>query len=1109
LPTFLKVGNDLVLANMARINPHLKQALISGPVYGAGLLIGMVAMQLIGSGISPELFLIGGQGLRLAQGILLAFVIAGIGGFFGGFAGGWTLPVVARPKGRWGYAWQSGFTFAVGIGILIFPVLLIISLLSFYEIPTIPARVFGLVFGIVGLVFGLIAGGVLGIWTLRRFVARITWASALGFALGGAGLGYGLWRYLLSVTAGQLHTGSINWLVFGTILFGALGGAGLGAAYYRTADQFSDGALPTHRSKKKRWYRLVVIVGAALFLLTILIRPMVAAVGDLLTPVDAALSPLLDLQTTGTHWLDARQLTTGAIEPALFAGQGGQLALAWVEESHVVMTTGQWSGENQSTEWQQPVQISELQDPVRSEPQIVLDGDGRSHLAWIEAVEGGGEAVLTSRCEDGLCSEPVVVSAEAASGCARPPVPGNRHPTLAINDRGSVVLVWENESGMLPFALWPAEGEAPQVANGCVPTPEARGGSQPRIVSGPESDFTLVFSSSTGDTFSSQYAGGEWDSEPLLLGSGQFPSVFVDDNNVRHASWCDGDGVIYWNDGRTESVAPVSCQSRPELGMDENERVHIVWFADEVENNSGQTNMAEVLYESVQLAGDWTTPAVVAQVGRATQPVMASAKDGSLHLAWSGLDQLSYAAQVQYQCDGDDLSSLGQIVYDVGRQERYIPVEDPVPYCQNRYDQLIITPNPAPEYSDQMPTPNGAFDLVADLIRTAEYEVLFSTMWYAEAANNDSPGSVVATGVADLYQNLKAHPEQYPRGITVRILLDNPPEMARGEATGQLWSLLGDLRHAGIDRMVDPAIGWRLEVADYEGNMPHSHVKSVIVDGKTAVAAGFNMTYDHFPKDHVSGKGNDRFDLALQVTGPVAQSALRMFDDMWIGADERYCLSFDPPLGIPWQVTCFDRSAEGDHAPEVLKFYLPGDDDHAFSLYRSKVHDAADIQTVDALRSAQESLDIIQVNFSLDLVCNLNILFDICSAEISPDYMPALIEAAENGAKVRALVKPSPFEGIENNVALDALDSRMRELGLEDQVEIRFYDGPMHPKAALIDEQMLIVGSQNFHYSAFGSGGGLNEYSFAVENDKAAEDFSRAFEFLWEQTEPRSQTANN
>jgi phosphatidylserine/phosphatidylglycerophosphate/cardiolipin synthase-like enzyme len=679
---------------------------------------------------------------------------------------------------------------------------------------------------------------------------------------------------------------------------------------------------------------------------------------------------------------------------------------------------------------------------------------------------------------------------------------------LAINDSGSLLLVWENENGALPFALWQAAEQAPQVAIGCVPTPEVETARQPRIVTGPDGDFTLVFSSSSGDIFTGQYAGGEWDPRPVLLGRGQNPSVFVDDKNAQHVSWCDGDQVIYENDGRTETVASSRCQSRPELGIDEDGQVHVVWFADQVENNGGQASTAEVLYESVQVAGDWAAAAVVAQVKQVTQPTLVAGGDGTLHLAWSGPEQLSYTTQVQYQCDGDDLSRLGQIVYDIGRQEQYIPADDPVPYCQNRYDRLIITPNPAPEYSDQTPTPNGAFDVAADLIRAAEYEVLFSTMWYAAAANNDSPGSVVAAGVADLYKNLQAHPEQYPRGVTVRILLDNPPEMARGEATGQLWSLLSDLRHAGIDKMVDPAIGWRLEVADYEGNMPHSHVKSVIIDGKTAVAAGFNMTYDHFPEEHVSGKGNGRFDLALQVTGPMAQAALRMFDDMWIGADQRHCLSFNPPLGVPWQATCFDRSAEGDHVPEVLKFYLPGDDNHAFSLYRSKVHDAADFQTVEAMRAAQESLDIIQVNFTLDLVCNLNILFEICIADISPEYMPALIEAAENGAKVRALIKPSPFEGIENNVALDALDNRMRELGLEDQVEIRFYDGPMHPKAALIDGQMLIVGSQNFHYSAFGSGGGLNEYSFAVEEEQAVEDFGRAFEFLWDQTIPRNNTNN-
>jgi phosphatidylserine/phosphatidylglycerophosphate/cardiolipin synthase-like enzyme len=338
--------------------------------------------------------------------------------------------------------------------------------------------------------------------------------------------------------------------------------------------------------------------------------------------------------------------------------------------------------------------------------------------------------------------------------------------------------------------------------------------------------------------------------------------------------------------------------------------------------------------------------------------------------------------------------------------------------------------------------------------------------------------------------------------MTVRILLDNPPEMARGEATGQLWSLLGDLRQAGVEQMIDTEIGWRLEVADYRGSVPHSHVKTVIIDGQTAIAAGFNTTYNHFPQDHPSGQGKGRFDMGLQITGPAAQASLRMFDDMWQGANQRGCLNFKPPYGLPWQATCYEQTATADHVPEVLKFYLPRSSSQAFSLYRSRVHDAADKQVTAALRSAQESIDLIQVNFTLDLICNLNIVFDICPAIISPSYMPALIAAAENGAKIRIIIKPSPFEGIENTVAIDALSESLQELGLEDQFEVRFYEQDMHPKVALIDNQLLIVGSQNFHYSAFGTGAGLNEYSFAVEDPQAAEDFSRAYEFIWQQSVP-------
>jgi hypothetical protein len=57
-------------------------------------------------------------------------------------------------------------------------------------------------------------------------------------------------------------------------------------------------------------------------------------------------------------------------------------------------------------------------------------------------------------------------------------------------------------------------------------------------------------------------------------------------------------------------------------------------------------------------------------------------------------------------------------------------------------------------------------------------------MWYDADASGDSPGTVVADAVATLYTNLKENPERYPRGMTVRILLGNPLEVASGEFAG-------------------------------------------------------------------------------------------------------------------------------------------------------------------------------------------------------------------------------------------------------------------------------------------------------------------------------------
>ena len=66
------------------------------------------------------------------------------------------------------------------------------------------------------------------------------------------------------------------------------------------------------------------------------------------------------------------------------------------------------------------------------------------------------------------------------------------------------------------------------------------------------------------------------------------------------------------------------------------------------------------------------------------------------------------------------------------------------------------------------------------------------------------------------------------------------------------------------------------------------------------------------------------------------------------------------------------------------------------------------------------------------------------------------------------------------------------------EVEIKWFDGKMHDKAFLVDGEFLVVGSQNFHYSAWGAPS-LTEYNISTEDSNAISDFSSEFEFQWDQ----------
>jgi phosphatidylserine/phosphatidylglycerophosphate/cardiolipin synthase-like enzyme len=336
--------------------------------------------------------------------------------------------------------------------------------------------------------------------------------------------------------------------------------------------------------------------------------------------------------------------------------------------------------------------------------------------------------------------------------------------------------------------------------------------------------------------------------------------------------------------------------------------------------------------------------------------------------------------------------------------------------------------------------------------------------------------------------------------MLVRILLGNYPEVTTLEWGTQIWHVLDDLRDAGVEELENSDLGWKVEVADFAGTYPHSHSKFIIVDGKLLIGAGFNYSWLHYPSDHPSGKGDDLVDLGSVILGPAAQSAISAFDDMWLGANQLICPDYNSGDEDTWSDSCQWQEAEVWHVPEVLKYYPADSQQNAFSLFRTQFYKEADYAYTGVLDFAQSSIDAIHVNYSLELICMVNVLIDgVCTFDNALPWMSAMVDAVEqNQVKMRLLLESGGIKGLENGVAIQVFQDELVKRGLEDLVEIRFFDGRVHMKTVLIDQEFLIVGSQNLHYSSFGEKG-LLEYVVASDDPGAIETYSNMFDYYWEQ----------
>jgi len=1094
---------------MDKYRKYFRPAFLSALGYGLGFVVGVVVIQLILRIGFLESIGRNFQNQHLVLGLLILFSVIFLGGALAGAIGGFALSRAIQSE----YPKRTIARSAVGIGagfvVVLLPITILLSTISMYNASDASPLGFLIVMGLVGAIFGLVSGFMTGTVPARISVWRVTSVAMLAFGIGGIALGLGLWNYFYLSYEGST---AVPALLLSFFMFGGTGGFVLGWIFSHDQEraQLEGGAPPPMKGnifyrvgqwfKDTKFYRKRGFWGTVVFFLILFVISRIVALSPL-NVSSADISAFLPSNTIGVHWSDPRVVSSAqtTMEGADISSTGGLLAAVWEKDGDVFLSLTTANNQTQPI-WQSPINISQTAGLDSSSPQVVLDDDERPHIVWTEESSENGSSILYRTCKDGQCSETVSLSNDQSGECTSPT---NTTPNIAISG-SDVMVVWSNNSNQLPYSTWKVDEAPPTVPSGCL-TPKAQGPlTNPRLTNFPGKRFALAFEDGTNALFAVTDLSVN-SIEVLYQEAGHSPEVLVDAQGNFNIAWCGSDGQIHHRKGKEQpTVVPGSnCLTRPAMGQDADGMLHLVWYGDQVEQHSGKTIPNDLIYESRYDGNGWTNPAIIGFSVQNAQPVVTTDTDGVLHLVWDELPgQIDYASYRVYSCSAENLNPQVQLALDIAQSGLYRPANDIVPYCDNQFDRLLILPRPDPAYSDIPPTVNGAFDQVADLIRGAKYEALLSTMWYETDETGTSPGDVIARAVKDLYDQVKAHPEKYPRGVTVRILLGNPPELTSSNLVSQVWRVFNHMRRAGVPTMNDPEIGWRLEIANYKGSWPHSHSKMIVIDGRTAIGAGFNFQHKHQAEDHPSGQGENDFDLGLQMTGPVAQDTQRYFDDLWAASNRIQCtnLSSDSPL---WWLSCRRTDATTDHVPEAHMYYLASQDHNAFALYRSQKFNESDVIVERTVASAQESLDILQVNFTLNMLCDLNVLLPICDFSDSPSYMESLMDAIEtHQVKIRILFKKVPIEVVENKIAMTEFRKALAENGLSDLVEFRYFNDSVHAKAVLVDDQFLIVGSQNFHYSAFGNGKGLAEFNIGTDDPDAIEKFKSFFEYFWEHGTP-------
>lgn len=437
---------------------------------------------------------------------------------------------------------------------------------------------------------------------------------------------------------------------------------------------------------------------------------------------------------------------------------------------------------------------------------------------------------------------------------------------------------------------------------------------------------------------------------------------------------------------------------------------------------------------------------------------------------------------------------LTRAVWAVGQRR-----DGPDLSCGNATGPLVILPGGDPKRPQE-----SGFDPLYGAVRGAQREVLFATMQW-----NGQPGQDFVNALGELYAEVRRRPQAHPEGVRVRLALGNDPAAPQLQWGAQVWTLLEQLRRAGLP-LSDPEVGWDLSVANYAGTYPHSHVKVMVIDGTRQMVAGFNLSHLHLPHWHPAG-GSDVFDLGLFVTGPQSHRAREIFADVW----ERSRVVACPPGGpqgdgpnhgchLGGLGRADDIGGRGLDLADLQAF--PAGSDRVFTLYRRPDVSDADDAILAAIAASREHIDLMNASFSMTAPCIAALLSTrLCGPENALPFMPALLDALERGVRVRLIVDGSTLPlHPETSVGLAFFRAEMDRRGIAaERFEARHYRGRMHAKAADFDGELLHVGSHNLHYSSWTQGFfGLSEAVVFSDSAERLAEFAALYDGIWRDSTP-------